>query len=411
MEGSITRCECGMGGCDGKLAIHFMRLEGQAKQRQLAKVAELDQRKAAVEEKELADRERRQARNDAANASNDAPAQPLGVSLDDLTAVFGDDVDLTPTPALLDRRHGDHGMVLPAGKLNWIYGLPGSGKSFIGLITLHESLLRGGRAMYLDYEDSAKTFHQRALIIGFNPKDFADSFRYIHGGLSEYPEATAQALEWLAGADDPSMNCIVIDAAESSGCPSDGAPVNDWLTKVVMPWRDVGHDNGVQVLDHIPKQKDNRPDGPIGSQRKLAAVDGISLLVGGYCWSKTKGGRITLTNDKDRTGSYGKKQPVATILGEWEGQGDTRTFSHRIVEPSREDSANNNIGGDILTAIDAAGPTGFAGKNKLYEAVGGNRNAVFSTIDNLIEGGLLTVGKHKSTDVYTLTEEGRAFVG
>ena len=301
--------------------------------------ADLDRERRIVGEMEITERlatveARQRAR---LGHAEEGDGQPVGATLADLAAVFGDDVDLTPTLALLERRHGDGGMVLPAGKLNWIYGLPGSGKSFVGLIALHESLLRGGRAIYLDYEDSAKTFQQRAAIIGFAPKDFADSFKYIHGGLSEHPAAQAEALEWLAESGEPEMNCIVIDAAESSGCPSDGAPVNDWLEKVVNPWRKADRDYGVQVLDHIPKTKDNRPDGPIGSQRKMAAVDGISLLIGGYCWSKTKGGRLTLTNDKDRTGQYGKKQPVATIIGDWEGE--SRAFGHSIVKPSKEDTS------------------------------------------------------------------------
>ena len=371
---------------------------------------DLDRERRLVAQEEVEHRRDRIAREREGWQPAEADTAPVGATLADLAAVFEDDVDLTPTPALLERRHGDGGVVLPAGKLNWIYGLPGSGKSFIGLIALHESLLRGGRAIYLDYEDSAKTFQQRAAIIGFNPKDFADSFRYIHGGLADYPAAQAEALELLADADYPEMNCIVIDAAESSGCPSDGAPVNDWLERVVLPWRTPERDYGVQVLDHIPKSRE-RADGPIGSQRKLAAVDGISLLVGGHCWSKTKSGRITLTNDKDRTGSYGRKQAVATIIGDWEGHGDARTFAYRIAEPTKEDTANDNIGGAILEAVDAAGPAGFVGKNKLYEAVGGgNRNRVFAAIDSLVDGQLMATGKRGQSEIFTLTEEGRAYL-
>ena len=162
------------------------------------------------------------------------------------------------------------------------------------------------------------------------------------------------------------MNQVIIDAAESSGCPSDGSPVNDWLAKVVMPWRAPGVDMGVLVADHIPKSKE-RADGPIGSQRKLAAVDGISLLVSGYCWTKTKGGRIALTNDKDRTGNYGRKQAVAAVVGEWEGEGDARAFSYRIVEPTKED-ARDNLGGNILEAVNEAGTAGYVGKNNLAKA-------------------------------------------
>ena len=299
----------------------------------------------------------------------------------------------------------DGAMVLPAGKLNWVYGLPGSGKSFLCEIALIEAVMRGGRAVYLDYEDSAKTFHQRAAILGFNPKDYADSFKYIQGGLADFPVAFAEVVDFLADAPSTDFNQVIIDAAESSGCPSDGSPVNDWLAKVVMPWRDTSVNAGVLVADHIPKKAEDRPDGPIGSQRKLAAVDGISLLVSGYCWTKTKSGRITLTNHKDRTGDYGRGQTVGAIVGEWGGDGDGRTFSHRIVEPTKEDTSEN-VGGHIINAINDAGASGFIGKSNLYKAVGGNRNTVFRTIDSLVEGKLVTVSKSKGTDLYRLTEDG-----
>ena len=360
-------------------------------------------RERAVKGRELFRREQRLDDYDTPPQDDDTTAEALTFAA--LAAVFDDEVDLTPTPAVLERIDG--GLVLPAGKLNWIYGLPGSGKSFFCEIDLIIAVLRGGRALYLDYEDSKKTFHQRAAILGFNLKDYADSFKYIHGGLSEYPAAQAEAVAWLLDAPDPEMNQVIIDAAESSGCPSDGSPVNDWLAKVVMPWRDPGVNSGVLVSDHIPKQKDNRPDGPIGSQRKLAAVDGISLLVSGYCWTKTKSGRLTLTNDKDRTGNYGRKQPVAAVAGEWEG--DARTFSYRIVEPTKED-ANDNLGGKILDAVNEAGPEGFVGKNNLAKAVGGNRNTVLRTINSLVDGKLLNVEKAKGSDVYTLTNDGLNFV-
>ena len=375
------------------------------------RAAALANRTLAVELKELEEREERQARiaarRIAADAAQETADTPEGLTLDDLTAVFDDEVDLTPTPAVLERIDG--GLVLPAGKLNWVYGLPGSGKSFLCEIDLIFAVLRGGRALYLDYEDSQKTFHQRAAILGFNLKDYADSFKYIHGGLSEYPAAQAEAVAWLLDAPDPEMNQVIIDAAESSGCPSDGSPVNDWLAKVVMPWRDPGVNVGVLVSDHIPKKSEDRPDGPIGSQRKLAAVDGISLLVSGYCWTKTKSGRITLTNHKDRTGSYARHQTVAAVVGEWEGEGGTRAFAYRIVEPTKEDTSDN-VGGKILNAINEAGPAGFIGKSNLSKAVGGNRNTVFRTIDSLVEGMLLTVSKDRGSDVYRLTDDGLKFV-
>ena len=370
----------------------------KAKAKRLLKQDEL-----AVRREEVDHRRERMARERGRWTEQDTGTTGDDVkTFEELAAVFGEEVDLTEASAILQRNDG--GLVLPAQKLNWIYGLPGTGKSQIALITLIEAVMRGGRAIYLDYEDTARTFHQRCAVMGFSPMVYEDSFKYVHGGLSEFPAAQAGALAWLAEAVNPEMNLVVIDAAESSGCPSDGAPVNTWLEKVVMPWYDAGYTTN--VTDHIPKAREGRADGPIGSQRKLAAVTGISLLVGGYCWTKRKNGRITLTNDKDRTGSYGKKEPVATIIGDWVNG----AFGYTIAPPSNEDSRGGSVGNAILEAVNDAGPAGMVGKRKLLEAVGGNRAIANTTIDNMVEGGLIQIAKKGQTITYTLTAEGASFL-
>ena len=331
---------------------------------------------------------------------DDAPIS-AGTTLDDLTASFEDDVDLSPTPAILDRRHGDGGLVMPAGKLNWLYGLPSSGKSFVGAMGASEAVLRGGRVMFLDYEDNKKTFQQRAAILGLNPKDHADSFRYIHGGLADSPLAMAQAEDWLSQADDMEMSLVVIDAAESSGCPSDGASVNEWLAKVVQPWERLGVT--IIVIDHIPKQREGRPDGPIGSQRKLAAVTGIALKVTGNCWSKTKNGRLVLTCEKDRTGNYAKGEKVAAIVGEWDSAG---AFGYRIVNPAQGDDDNANMGGAILEYVYDAMPAGVDSKRAIISNVKGKSGDISNTIDNLVEGGLLVKSALGKGHNYTITGNG-----
>ena len=335
---------------------------------------------------------------------DDAPIS-AGTTLDDLTASFEDDVDLSPTPAILDRRHGDGGLVMPAGKLSWLYGLPSSGKSFVGAMGASEAVLRGGRVMFLDYEDNKKTFQQRAAILGLNPKDHADSFRYIHGGLADSPLAMAQAEDWLSQADDMEMSLVVIDAAESSGCPSDGAPVNEWLAKVVQPWERLGVT--VIIIDHIPKQREGRPDGPIGSQRKLAAVTGIALKLTGNCWSKTKNGRLVLTCEKDRTGNYAKGEKVAAIVGEWDTAGHSRIFGYRILNPAQSDEDSGNIGSAILEYVAEAMPEGISSKRDIRANVKGKAADIGNTIDNLVEGGLLVMSALGKGNNYTITGTGK----
>ena len=83
---------------------------------------ELVQEEADVKREELDVRRDWTARSNRklteANAADATNADtPEGLTLDALAAVFDDEVDLTPVPAVLERIDG--GLVLPAGKLNW----------------------------------------------------------------------------------------------------------------------------------------------------------------------------------------------------------------------------------------------------------------------------------------------------
>ena len=69
--------------------------------------------------------------------------------------------------------------------------------------------------------------------------------------MEEAPLAFAEALEWAKGGDGPTL--VVIDSAESAGCPSDGADVAPWLSKLVLPFRDAGAT--VLVIDHVGKRR------------------------------------------------------------------------------------------------------------------------------------------------------------
>ena len=281
---------------------------------------------------------------------------------------------------------------------------------FISEIAVHEAILRGGRAIYLDTEDFEGVFQNRAAILGFDPKADREHFMYIQGGLADFPHLMAPALDFLKEAPDPTMNLVVVDAAESSGCPSDGKDVNAWLHKIVFPWHNRNHtENACLVVDHIPKSKENRPDGPIGSQRKWAALDGISLLAKGVCWTKTKSGRVSLINDKDRTGNFAFKEAVATIRGDWEGEGDARSFMYKICDPNRED-ATENVGQAVMHVVSEAGAEGVSGKNTLFKAIGGKRNSVMEAVDGLVQSGLLDVKKQGQKQTFFLTAEGEEWV-
>ena len=357
------------------------------------KQLELDRREQDVRQREISRRERRQ-------DNFDAGAEPVGESFADFVLPFTEDIDLSPLPAVVERVDG--ATVLYAGKLNWIFGLPGSGKSWVSIIAIHEAVLRGGHVLLLDFEDTHQTFQRRAALLGFMPAHYADSFAYMAPGLADSPNAVQEAQEWLRGAPDPSMSLVVIDAAESSGCPSDGGDVNPWVRKMVQPWRDVGA--GVLCVDHIPKRSEDRPNGPIGSQRKLAAVDGAALAISGLPWTKAKGGKIILSNHKDRGGDLPAAvgQPVAVITGTYHtGPDGVQSFGYAIEMPEKQEDVAS-LSAQILAVVAEAGPDGIGSLRRLRGRVKGKNDAIDATLEELIEAGYLTCIEAGAANLYTI---------
>lgn len=324
------------------------------------------------------------------------------VTPDDYTGfvAWADEVDTTPGPALLETSDG--GMVLPAGKVSWIYGLPASGKSWTGIIAAHNAVLRGGRALIVDQEDTQATFQTRALQLGFDVRLYADDIRWAESDLMEHPKAVESQRQWLTGAVDPEMNYVLLDAAESTGAPSDGSDVNPWLNKVVAPWKG----SCTAIVDHIPKQSEGRPAGPIGSNRKLAAVDGIALLVTGIPWTRNKSGKINLTCEKDRTGVYAKDEPVATITGTWAEVGDGQKAFNYTIDPPEEQPEKVSMSDKVLAVIVEAGPDGIMGIGKLRGMVRGNNGAVDSAVIQLENDGYITVNTAGTAKLFTATVGG-----
>ena len=387
--------------------LDLLRREAQREREAGARQAARDARWEAVKDEEISVKEREIARRVAYQDDLDT-APEVG---DDYTGVipWAEEVDTEPGPALLETADGR--MVIPAGKVSWMYGLPAGGKSFTDLMASHIAVLKGGRALILDFEDTQATFQKRALTIGFDVRNYADEIHWADSDLITtdgkgqhiHADAIARQLAWLAEAPDPEMNFVAIDAAESSGCPSDGSDVNPWLRAVIKPWKDTA---AIGIVDHIPKRSDDRPAGPIGSQRKLAAVDGIALRVTGVPWTRTRGGQIHLTCEKDRTGIYAKDQPVATIVGTWQDVSDgQRAFAYTIEAPEIEE-AQSSMADQILELIADAADAGIMGLKNLRGKVQGKNSAKDSALSELENGGYITVTTAGSAKLYTITEAG-----
>ena len=195
--------------------------------------------------------------------------------------------------------------------------------------------------------------------------------------------ALAGALEHLAGGNGPGL--IVIDSAGSGGCPSDGADVAPWMLANIKPWLDAGHT--ILLLDHVPKQKKDRPRGGIGSIAKLRDIDGAALYAEGRVWNASQDGYIHLFNHKDRNGNLPGQllDCVATVFGEHDGPVIRYTIDLPNAKGQEEDLQD-----ELLDAITHAGATGITGSRSMRDSLKGKRAKDVDTArEELLQQGLI----------------------
>ena len=367
---------------EGKL----LRDRGLADDRQKKLERSNLQRATDLEDRELAQKEklmeRREARQEAADGAEDSGQVEGGEPLAAFEAPMdGSDLALAPT-AMLQRKDG--ATLFYDGKLNFLFGTPGSGKSFVALHCIHETLLRGRRAAYWDHEDTPGTLSRRSKLMGLDLADYwrDGQFKYLRPYLNGSDLAMGEAMAWAKESDGPPL--LVIDSAESAGCPSDGADVAPWLAKTVLPFIEEGCT--VLVLDHVAKRKEGRALGPIGSQHKLARLDGAALYIAGVPWTQKTDGYLVLRNDKDRHGQLPAPigKAVARLIGTHEGE----TLHMSIVSPETDDNIEEAYI-PTLRALAGAGPDGVHGQKAMRDLVAGRGSQRDKAIGDLVSMGFV----------------------
>ncbi len=303
-------------------------------------------------------------------------------------------------PAVLTRSDGE--TLIYEGRFNSIHGAPGEGKTWVSLFAVVEAIRQGSRVAIWDFEDRASTTATRLRAIGaVDVLDHADTeLVYVRPSLAEDAKAQAALIRILQGGERTGL--VVIDAAESSGAPSDGKDAMPWIREYVTPWIQAGLT--VIVIDHVAKQKIDRPRGQIGSQRKLAQVDGAALYVAGAPWSKSTGGQVKLRNDKDRPGDLPARMGkwAATIIGKWvEG-----VLTYTIDAPDDGEENEEDKSMELLEAIAESGAQGVRTKRAIRGLVKAKGQRVDIWLEDLIQSGWVVVGKDGKTNVYVVTPDG-----
>ena len=228
----------------------------------------------------------------------------------DVGAVLADDYD-PPRPELLHLADGD--ALLYRGRVNTLFGESGGGKSWIAMLAAAQVIADGGRALYIDFEDYAPAVLNRMIALGCDRDALTWRFRYVNP-VAPWNLDAAEYLAELIRTD--ACDLVVIDstgeALANDAVKDQDDEVARWFRKVPRYLADLGP--AVLLIDHVPKNVEGHAKGPIGSQRKKAAVSGIALELQTKV-SPARGveGHLAIVCQKDRGGAYQSGKVLANI--------------------------------------------------------------------------------------------------
>jgi 5S rRNA maturation endonuclease (ribonuclease M5) len=331
----------------------------------------------------------------------------------DLTAVAAEGLDPIE-PDLLFRRDGR--ALLYAGKLNVIFATPEAGKTWVAIIAVAQivAAVTGNEivAVFIDYEDDARSYLTRLQSVGISPLEAATHTRYY--SMAEAISTAPDTLEGLAEA-----KLVVIDTTNSAMTLDDLDPLSNadalaFINEVRRLRR--GNPAGWLLLDHEPISTDSSRRQAIGAQAKLAAVDGAQYRVAAVEQPRPgAGGSISLHVTKDRAGGVRQYaadpnehgiQHAATLFLNPREASNTGRLDWTLLEPQGSGGAQE------LRAAILAVATDWSSKTQIKELVRGEGiergNAkILEAIDELSSEGQLAVKPKGQHVVYQTSPESR----
>lgn len=183
------------------------------------------------------------------------------------------DPDYTPPMPSIFRRT-DGRALFYAGKVNEIHGTDGDGKTMVGLAAVAETLIDGGRVLYIDHEESPSVIVSRLRLYGVPIETIRHGLDYVQ------PEGSPTPSD-LSALEAERYALVVIDTVNESistltgGDSNNSDDVTRWHS-LIRPFARSGA--CVLVIDHITKDAAN-PLYPIGSQAKRAGYKGLVYLL------------------------------------------------------------------------------------------------------------------------------------
>lgn len=321
---------------------------------------------------------------------------------DILAALSG---DYEPERTEILRRADDIALFYP-GRVHWLMGESESGKSWVAMLAAAEALNAGHRALFVDFESDLQTVGRRLLALGVPLGMLAEGLTYIRPGEQPLPGTDAERAfnDVLGGRYRFATVDGVTDALTVYGLnPNEGTDVASFIRRVP---RRIADETGAAVacVDHVTKSSEGRGRFAIGSQHKMAGLDGVAYTVAPVePLAPGKRGTVVLRVAKDRPGwvrahagawsKTDRTQEAARIVLDSTTPGETR---FEVQTPETLDAATGEAKewrptGVMSAVVDYLSAAGETTQTRLEGAVSGRASTVREAIGFLITDGVVQV--------------------
>lgn len=218
----------------------------------------------------------------------------------------------SPVPTVFTRDDGRH--LLYQGRINYLHGDSGSGKTWVAALAAKQELKAGRRVLWLDFEDPDETaLVERLQKLSVPGELILEHLVYVNPDTPPTTAALVRLAELIA--EHEVRLCVVDSVGEAFGViglnEDKDVEVAPWFRQVLRPLAAAGA--AVLPIDHSTKAGDN-PLFPSGSKRKRAAISGAGYLVDApESFATDKSGLIRLTTAKDRHGAFARGETAGLL--------------------------------------------------------------------------------------------------
>lgn len=197
------------------------------------------------------------------------------------------------------------------GQVNLVFGDPESGKTWVALAAVAETLRDGGSALVLDLDHNGpKATIGRLVMLGAPLPGLSDLSRFRYVEPEDHLHLVDVVADVIAWAPDvtvlDSIGELIPLFGLSSNSPDDFTTVHGRVLKPLA----AKAGTALIAIDHLAKNSESRAQGATGTAAKRRAIGGVSLRVSvSEAFTPGRGGSAALTIHKDRHGGLRAATP------------------------------------------------------------------------------------------------------